>query len=91
MPKIKKTLLNRNLVLDSKELSSFLSVSKNNDALRDSKSQGESTSNCCVSEDRDAFLFDPETDEIIRSLNLKKVIHPSPSQGSSTDRLFSQE
>ena len=70
---------------------SFLSVSKNTDALHDPKSLGESTSNCCVSEDRDVSVFDPETDEIIRNLDLKKVIHPSPSQCSSIDRLFSQE
>ena len=37
------------------------------------------------------LLYDPETDEIIRNLDLKRVIHPSPSQGSSIDRLFSQE
>ena len=38
-----KNLLNRNLVLESKELNSFLSVTQNIDALRDSKSLGEST------------------------------------------------
>ena len=86
-----KNLLNRNLVLDSKELNSFLSVTKNIDALRDSKSLGESTSDCCVSENRDVSVFDPETDEIIRNLDLKKIIHPSPSQSSSIDHLFSQE
>ena len=83
-----KNLLNRNLVLDSKELNSFLSVTKNIDALRDSKSLGESTSYCCVSENRDVSIFDPETDEMIRNLDLKKVIHPSPSQSSSTDHLI---
>ena len=86
-----KSLLKCSVVLDSKEISSFQSCSKDTDTLRDSKSIGESTSNCCVSEDHDDFLFDPETDEIIRNLDLRKVIHPSPSQGSSINHLFSQE
>ena len=86
-----KNLLNHNLVLDSKELNSFLSVTKNIDALCNTKSVGESTSNCCVSKNRDVSVFDPETDEIICNLDLKKVIHPSPSQSSPTDHLFSQE
>ena len=44
-----------------------------------------------VSEKREVLLFDPETDDIIRSLDVKKVIHPSPSQGSSISHLFAQE
>ena len=51
---------------------------------------GECTSNSCVSEKREVSLFDPEKD-IIRNLDLKKVIHPSPSQGSSISHLFAQE
>ena len=39
-----ENLLNRNLVLDSKKFNSFLSVTKNTDALSDSEPQGESTS-----------------------------------------------
>ena len=86
-----KNPLNYNILLDSKELNSFLSLTKNIDALRDTKSIGESTSNCCVFENRDVLVVDPETDEIIRNLDLKKIIHPSPSQSSSIDHLFSQE
>ena len=86
-----KNPLNPNILLDSKELNSFLSFTKNIDALRNTKSVGESTSNCCVFENHDVSVFDPETDEIIRNLDLKKIIHPSPSQSSSTDHLFSQE
>ena len=52
---------------------------------------GECTSNSCVSEKRKVLLFDPETDDIIRNLDVKKVIHPSPSQGSSISHLFAQE
>ena len=52
---------------------------------------GECTSNSCVSEKREVLLFDPETDDIIRNLDVKKVIHPSPSQGSSISHLFAQE
>ena len=78
-------------MLDSKELNSFLSLTKNIDALCNTKSVGETTSNCCVFENRDVSVFDPETDEIIRNLDLKKIIHPSPSQSSSIDHLFSQE
>ena len=83
--------LNHNIMLDSKELNSFLSLTKNIDTLRNTKSVGESTSNCCVFENRDVSVFDPEKDEIIRNLDLKKIIHPSPSQSSSIDHLFSQE
>ena len=80
--------LNHNILLDSKELNMYLSLTKNIDALRDTKSVGESTSNYCVFENRDVSVFDPERDEIIRNLDLKKIIHPSPSQSSSIDHLF---
>ena len=86
-----KNLLNHNFVLDSKELNSFLSVTKNIDALCDSKFLAESTLNCCVCENCDVSGFDPETDEIIRNLDLKNVMHPSPSQSSYTDHLFLKE
>ena len=52
---------------------------------------GECTSNSFVSEKREVLLFDPVTDDIIRNLNLKKVIHPSPSQGSPVTHHFAQE
>ena len=52
---------------------------------------GECTSNSYVSEKREVLLFDPETDDIIRNLDVKKVIHLSPSQGSSISHLFAQE
>ena len=86
-----KNLLNRNLSLSNKELQSFLNCSKNVDALRNTKSVGECTSNSCVSEKREVLLFDPETDDIIRNLDVKKVIHPSPSHSSSISHLFAQE
>ena len=87
-----KSLLNLNLALDSKGIQSYLNFSKDIDALRDTKSVGECSSNSCVHENREDLLYDPETDEIIRNLDLKSVIiHPSPSQGSSIDHLFSQE
>ena len=85
-----KSLLNLNLALDSKAIQSYLNFSKDIDALRDTKSVGECSSNSCVQENREDLLYDPETDEIIRNLDLKSVIHPSPSQGSSIDRLFSR-
>ena len=59
--------------------------------MGNTKSVGESTSNCCVFENRDISVFDPETDEMIRNLDLKKIIYPSPSQSSSIDHLFLQE
>ena len=86
-----KNLLNLNLNLDSKAIQSYLNFSKDIDALRDPKSVGECSFNSCVQENREDLLYDPETDEIIRNLDLKRIIHPSPSQGSSVDRLFSQE
>ena len=86
-----KSLLNLDLALDSKAIQSYLNFSKDIDALRDTKSVGECSSNRCVQENRDDLQYDPETDEIIRNLDLKRVIHPSPSQGSSIGRLFSQE
>ena len=86
-----KNLLNLNLNLDSKAIQSYLNFSKDIDALRDPKSVGECSFNSCVQENREDLLYDPETDEIIRNLDLKSIIHPSPSQGSSVDRLFSQE
>ena len=86
-----KSLLNLNLALNSKAIQSYLNFSKDIDALLDTKSVGECSSNSCVQENREDLLYDPETDEIIRNLDLKSVIHPSPSQGSSIDRLFSQE
>ena len=81
-----KNLLSRNL-----SLGNFLNCSKNIDALRNTKSVGECTSNSCVSEKREVLLFDPETDDTIRNLDVKKVIHPSPSQGFSISHLFAQE
>ena len=86
-----KSLLNLNLALDSKAIHSYLNFSKNIDALRDTKSVGECSSNSCVQENCEDLLYDPETDETIQNLDLKSVIHPSPSQGSSIDCLFSQE
>ena len=86
-----KILLNLNLTLDSKAIQSYLNFSMDIDALRDTKSVGECSLNSCVQENRDDLQYDPETDEIIRNLDLKRVIHPSPSQGSSIDHLFSQE
>ena len=53
-----KNPLNHNILLDSKELNSFLSLTKNIDALSNTKSVGESTSNCCVFENRDVSVFD---------------------------------
>ena len=76
-----KNLLSHNLSLSNNEIQSFLNCSKNIDALRNTKSVSESTSNSCVSEEREVLLFDPETDDIICNLDVKKVIHPSPSQG----------
>ena len=86
-----KSLLNLNLALDSKAIQSYLNFLKDIGALRDTKSVGECSSNSCVQENREDLLYDPETDEIIRNLDLNSVIHPSPSQGSSIDHLFSQE
>ena len=86
-----KSLLNINLALDSKAIQSYLNFSKDIDALCDTKSVGECSSNSCFQENHEDLLYDSETDEIIRNLDLKSVIHPSPSQGSSIDRLFSQE
>ena len=91
IPSHPKNLLNRDLSLSSVDIQSFLNCSKNIDALRNTKSVGESTSNSCVSVKREVLLFDPETDDIIRNLDVKKVIHPSPSQGSSINHLFAQE
>ena len=91
IPSHLKNLLNRDLSLSSVDIQSFLNCSKNIDALRNTKSVGESTSNSCVSVKREVLLFDPETDDIIRNLDVKKVIHPSPSQGSSINHLFAQE
>ena len=79
------------LSLSNVEIHSFLNCSKNIDALPNTKFVGESTSNSCVSVKREVLLFDPETDDIIRNLDVKKVIHPSPSQGSSINHLFAQE
>ena len=86
-----KSLLNLNLAFDSKTIQCYLNFSKDIDALRDTKSVGECSSNSCVQENHEDLFYDPETDKIIRNLDLKSVIHPSPSQGSSLDRLFSQE
>ena len=86
-----KSLLNLDLALDSKAIQSYLNFSKDIDDLRDTKSVGECSSNSCVQENRDDLQYDPETDEIIRNLDFKRVIHPSTSQGSSIDRLFSEE
>ena len=52
---------------------------------------GECTSDSCVSEEREVLLFDPETDDTIHNLDVKKVIYHSPSQGSSISHLFAQE
>ena len=74
-----KNLLNHNILLDSNQLNSFLSVTKNIDTLHNTKSVGESTSNSCVFENRDVSVFHPETDEIIRNLDLKRLfilLHP---------------
>ena len=86
-----KNLLNLNLNLVFKAIQSYLNFSKDIDALRDTKSIGECSFNSCVQENREDLLYDPETDEIIRNLDLKRIIHPSPSQGSSIDCLFSEE
>ena len=91
IPSHLKNLLNRDLSLSNVEIQSFLNCSKNIDALRNSKSVGESTSNSCVSVKREVLLFELETDDIIRNLDVKKIIHPSPSQGSSVNHLFAQE
>ena len=45
----------------------------------------------CVSEKWEVLLFDPETDDVIHNLDVKNVIHPSPSQGSPINHLFGQE
>ena len=47
-----KNLLNLNLALDSKAIQSSLNFSKDIDALRDTKSVGECSSNSCVQENR---------------------------------------
>ena len=86
-----KSLLNHNLSLNSKKIQSFLNCSKDIDALRNTKSVSECTSNSCVSEKGANLLFDKETDEIIRNLDVKNVVHPSPSQGYSINRPFAQE
>ena len=89
-----KSLLNLNLALDSKAIQSYLNFSKDIDALCHTKSIGEHSSNSCVQENREDLLYDPETDEINRNysnLDLKSVILPSRSQGSSINHLFSQE
>ena len=91
IPSHLKNLLNRDLSLSNVEIQSFLNCSKNIDALRITKSVGESTSNSCVSVKREVLLFDPETDDIICNLDVKKIIYPSPSQGSSINHLFAQE
>ena len=91
IPSHLKNLLNHNLSLSNVEIQSFLNCSKNTDALRNTKSVGESTSDSCVSVKREVLLFDPEADDIIRNLDVKKIIHPSPSQGSSINHLFAQE
>ena len=62
-----KSLLNLNLALDSKAIQSYLNFSKDIDALRDTKSVGECSSNSCVQENREDLLYDPETDEIIQN------------------------
>ena len=91
IPSHLKNLLNRNLSLFNDEVQSFLNCSKNIDALRNTKFVGESTSNSCVSVKREVLLFDPETDDIVRNLDVKKIIQTSPSQGSSINHLFAQE
>ena len=86
-----KNLLNLNLNLDSEAIQSYLNFSKDIDALPDTKSIGECSFNSCVQENHEDLLYDPETDEIIRNLDLKRIIHPSPSQGPYIDCLFSEE
>ena len=48
-----KSLLNLNLALDSKAIQLYLNFSKDIDALRDTKSVGECSSNSCVQENRE--------------------------------------
>ena len=91
IPSHLKNLLNHNLSLSNDEIKSVLNCSNNIDALRNTKSVGESTSNSCVSKKREILLFDPKTDDIIHNLDVKNVVHPSPSQGSSINQLFAQE
>ena len=63
-----KSLLTHDFCLNSQEIQSYLNLSKDIDALRDSQSLGECTSNSCFSQEREDLLFDPEMDEIIRNL-----------------------
>ena len=92
IPSHLKNLLKHNLSLSDDEIQSFLICSKNIDALRNTKYVGESTSNSCVSEKKEVWLSDPNVlDDMIPNLDMKTVIHPSPSQGSSINHLFAQE
>ena len=52
-----KNLLSRNLSLGTKEIQSFLNCSKTIDALQNTKSVGQCTSNSCVSEKWEVLLL----------------------------------
>ena len=66
--KVEERLLNHDLCLNFQEIQSYLNLSKDVDALRNSKSVGECTSNSCVSQEREDLLFDPDMEEIIRKI-----------------------
>ena len=57
-----RNLLNHNLFLNSKVIQSYLSFSKDIDAICNFKSTGESTSDYFVAQECEDLLFDPDTD-----------------------------